>query len=357
MRYVALVVGIFVVLSMTQPVSAAVITIDGTFADWASTAGQVDAGGADDQTSPARADITEYRVAATASSVYMVFAWDDTGFNGGGESTAGMSIKGANGTTYRVYATAGGATGTIPSTTLQVFRCSNASCSSQTLVCNNDGSPTCSGALLASSTAWVDPFASRTRPQCDGASCGTRDTAVEMQLPWSLVGGTPGIGQYAFFQFGSYPSGQAQASKDAVPTVGGNGVSCYLAQGQLQCAPTTPTAITLSSFTGAWQTDRIHVAWTTATEQNSMGFHLLRSETGQRSEAEQVTTNLIPARGNDVAGGAYAWDDFSVQPESVYTYWLQEVEFDSSINEYGPIVVRGPDAPPLFQISLPAVHR
>lgn len=357
-RFLTLLGAMLLSAMLIQPrVYAAVITIDGVFGDWAGTAGQVDIGSADDEASPARADITEYRIDATTTDALLLMAWDDTEFNGGNASTAGMSVKGANGTTYRIYVTASGSPGSIAASSIVVERCSDSTCGSQTVVCDNATASPCAGVASASGVTWIDPFATRSNPRCSGASCGTRDTAVEIRMPWSLIGGLPGTGQYAFFQFGSYPSGPGQGPKDSVPMPSGNGVSCLIVQGQLTCKPTTPTAIQLTRFTATWQLDHVALSWQTATEQRTLGFYLLRSTTGQRTDAQRITPDLITAAGDDVTGATYDWADYDVARDGVYRYWLQEVETDNTINEYGPIVFRGPDAPPLHYAILPTVYR
>lgn len=68
----------------TAPVLAQGITIDGNFTDWAGKASLVDPGGADDEKTPSRADITEFRAYADSNGIYLLKAWDDTSFTGGG---------------------------------------------------------------------------------------------------------------------------------------------------------------------------------------------------------------------------------------------------------------------------------
>lgn len=359
MKRVLLVAWVLLASVMAQvPALAATIVIDGVFTDWVGTAGQTDSGGPDDERSPRRADITEYRVDANATNVYMVFTWDDISFTGGNATTTGMSIKGADGKTYRVYATASannlGQT-VVNLASLQVMVCDTATCKSMTARC---AGAACAGAAVASSTTWVDPFRSRAAPDCDALPlCATRDTAAEIQIPWSLIGGLPTGRQYAFFQYGSYPSGSGQGEKDAILIAGGNGVSCYVFQGQLKCAQTPTTAITLKGFSAVWQTDAVRLTWITGTEQHTMGFHLLRSATQNRADAQIVTSSLIAAQGDEVAGATYSHDDRTAASDGVYAYWLQEIELDGTQREYGPVLVRGPLAPPFHTLVVPMIMR
>lgn len=220
------------------------ITINGTFTDWASEASFVDPGGVDDETSPARSDITEFRSSAEASGIYMLMAWDNTSFNGGNATTAGITFLGANGTYYRIYTTAAGNPGSIDLTTLDINSCSDSTCSSQTAICVGAA---CTGATVGSSTNWTDPFigAGHTSSNCTGTNCETKDTAVEMFIPWTLIGGAPTNGQRTFSQFASYPSGPGQGEKDGT---GPNGISCLNTNGTMNCYPSTPTAITMKQL-------------------------------------------------------------------------------------------------------------
>ena len=228
-------------LAQVIPVLAQGITIDGNFADWTGKAALVDPGGADDETSPSRADI-EFRADSDSGGLYLLMAWDNTSFTGGQATTAGVTLRTANNSYYRIYATAQGNPGSVSLSGLEIKSCSDSTCSSQTDVCNGSG---CSGAQAESGTSWADPFSGRASPNCSGTNCGTQDTAVELYIPWNLIGGAPGDDQSAYLQFGSYPSGPAQAPKD---DTGPNGIACQNSGGTFQCYPSTPTVVLLQSF-------------------------------------------------------------------------------------------------------------
>lgn len=117
-----------------------------------------------------------------------------------------------------------------------------------------------------------------------------------------------------------------------------------------------PTAIELQSFTAAQQTDSVDVRWETSAEINTWGFHLLRSADGTRANAEQITPNLILAKGRGQGGATYGWTDTNVEADTTYTYWLQEIELNGRINEYGPATTRNP-ANVAGRIFLPFLQR
>lgn len=103
---------------------------------------------------------------------------------------------------------------------------------------------------------------------------------------------------------------------------------------------TAPTLVSGASFTATAQSDRIVLRWNTITEYQTSGFYLYRSSDGNRQNAVQITATLIPAQGSGAVGAAYAWTDTDVQPDTTYTYWLQEVETGDKRNEYGPATAR-----------------
>jgi len=180
--------------------------------------------------------------------LYLLKAWDDTNFTGGQETTAGITVQTAGGAYYRIYTTAQSELKPpVPLSSLVIMRCIDADCTKQSDVCKGEK---CRGALAGSATTWKDPFVDTRKqaPDCsgtDGTDCGKYDTAVELYIPWELIGGAPGDKQTLFLNFGSYPSGPAQAPKDDA----GRSIACQNKDGVFRCFPVNPTAVTLSSFT------------------------------------------------------------------------------------------------------------
>jgi len=100
--------------------------------------------------------------------------------------------------------------------------------------------------------------------------------------------------------------------------------------------PSDLTAVTLTSFTATREGAHIAVRWTTAAEINTWGFYLYRSADGSRAHAVRVTPELILGQGRGQGGASYSWNDTGAQPGVTYTYWLQEVEINGTVHEYGP---------------------
>ncbi|MCS7061554.1 MAG: choice-of-anchor Q domain-containing protein [Anaerolineae bacterium] len=96
-----------------------------------------------------------------------------------------------------------------------------------------------------------------------------------------------------------------------------------------------PTAVTLVYLVaGPHPAGGVLVRWQTALEQNTWGFHILRSPTAALADAEKITASLIPAAGQQ--GAVYEWHDTSALPGRSYHYWLQEVELSGALLVYGP---------------------
>ncbi len=248
----ALLVGL---LAGTQnSVHAAGITIDGNFTDWAGKDTFTDSGGADDA-NPADVDITEYRADADTSGIYLLMAWDDTSFNNA--SYVAVKVRNYSGVYYQITAAANSGTPPVAASTLSVYQCADSTCGTSTLVCNDvSGTGPCTGAALASGATWTDPFTHT--GNCTGANCNTLDTAVEIFVPWALLGGAPTNNQMFFMQYFSYKNANMNKSEDNV--AGANGITCTLTGGVYDCYPSDPTAIDLVSFsaepngsaTGRW---------------------------------------------------------------------------------------------------------
>lgn len=243
--YPLLLVGLLVLLGvptvMAQRIS---IIIDGNFDDWIGKVSAIDSGGPDDERSPSRADISEFRADADSKGLYLLKAWDDTAFGGGQETTSGITLQMPNKQYYRIYTTAQSKSQPpVPLSSLSIQICLDATCAKQKEICSGTG---CSNALAGSGTTWKDPFADirKQAPDCSDKDCGMYDTAVELFIPWDLVGGVPTSGETVFLNFGSYPSGPAQAPKDDAVY----GIACQNIQDVWKCFLSKPTAVTLASF-------------------------------------------------------------------------------------------------------------
>ena len=117
-----------------------------------------------------------------------------------------------------------------------------------------------------------------------------------------------------------------------------------------------PTAVQLVSLRASRGMDLdgnpiVSIAWAVASESDTLGYRVLRSETADRSSASLVTTGLIAALGD---GGTYAWIDTSALTSRTYFYWVEVVDLDgNAVNDFGPAV-----APPeqQYRAYLPVIR-
>ena len=99
-------------------------------------------------------------------------------------------------------------------------------------------------------------------------------------------------------------------------------------------------AVTLGVF--AWWEQRnatVQVEWSTASEMNTAGFNLYRSDNSQ-GPFVQVNENLIPASSDPLTGGQYRYEDKQVSPGKLYYYQLEEMEMSGASTRFGPISVQ-----------------
>lgn len=118
-----------------------------------------------------------------------------------------------------------------------------------------------------------------------------------------------------------------------------------------------PLAVTISSFEASAQADHVLVAWETVSEVDNAGFNLYRSETPD-GPREMLNGTLFPSNNpGGTSGAAYSWQDFTVQPDRTYYYWLEDVSLAGVATLHGPVSVDyvGPTAVRLGAVSaLPA---
>ncbi len=92
------------------------------------------------------------------------------------------------------------------------------------------------------------------------------------------------------------------------------------------------------SFQGAGRA-AVLVEWSTASELNTAGFNLYRSESPD-GPYQKVNKSLIPPAPDSLTGGAYSYTDPEVQGGKLYYYELEEIETTGEAARHGPIEVR-----------------
>jgi len=77
----------------------------------------------------------------------------------------------------------------------------------------------------------------------------------------------------------------------------------------------------------------VEIHWVSHTEANVAAYRLWRSESGNRSDAEQIDGALITAQGTDGASAHYQFVDAGGQKQISRTYWLEAVSESGVVNE------------------------
>ena len=110
----------------------------------------------------------------------------------------------------------------------------------------------------------------------------------------------------------------------------------------------TPLLVELVSFTAQAVEKHMLVEWETASENNTAGFHLWRSETLGGGYA-RITEYLIPAEGGPSWGAEYEYEDLDVVSGRTYYYELEDIDYGGISTFHGPVWARIP----LFDFSSP----
>lgn len=98
--------------------------------------------------------------------------------------------------------------------------------------------------------------------------------------------------------------------------------------------------VTLSSFTATYTTSNfVNIMWTTESESNMIGYHILRAENDDLSEALRMTNNIIIAH-NQPETQKYSFEDKEVETDTEYFYWIQAAELDGTIEFFGPVNIK-----------------
>lgn len=105
-----------------------------------------------------------------------------------------------------------------------------------------------------------------------------------------------------------------------------------------------PAAVILTNFIAKpLSNGNVQVQWTTASEVNTYGFNIWRSDTMPSGgninippSAKRLNNTLILARGSSQTGADYNFVDTTAVSGKTYYYWLEEIENDGSLNQHGP---------------------
>lgn len=94
--------------------------------------------------------------------------------------------------------------------------------------------------------------------------------------------------------------------------------------------------VVLSGFSAVTvQNNLVQLNWTTQSEVNMQGFHVLRNTLEDLATANDVS-GLIPAT-NTSQSHSYSFTDTDLYAEGTYYYWLQCLDYDGSFVFNGPV--------------------
>lgn len=157
---------------------------------------------------------------------------------------------------------------------------------------------------------------------------GSTDNYIELAVPLNDINGAPSNLTSAVVITSSHTE-PTKTENDLLndpafsgydPTKNGNGGGLF---------------VKLESFTAVGSNGQITLSWSSASEIDSAGFNILRSET-PNGEYVRVNYALVPTQGDPFSGFDYTYTDYTVINGVAYHYLLEEIEFDGDTNLYGP---------------------
>ena len=94
--------------------------------------------------------------------------------------------------------------------------------------------------------------------------------------------------------------------------------------------------ITMSSFSAVASYGTIVLRWSTESEVETVGFHVLRSE-NQEGSYERISNEMILSQGNSSMGAEYEFVDRNVETDKGYWYKIEEVCMNGERVVLGPV--------------------
>ncbi|OPZ80469.1 MAG: Serine-aspartate repeat-containing protein D precursor [bacterium ADurb.Bin429] len=175
---------------------------------------------------------------------------------------------------------------------------------------------------------------------------------------WFLVGSTTSAPTTGFYEFTDLPAGEYRVVADVSGTpLSGKFQTTQTATGAVQhvtlesansanndfgfyAPPYLPTAVTMAYFSATARSDgAIDVIWGTAMELDHVGFNLYRGAS-LAGPWERLNSALItPQFPGATTGADYTWLDAVVEPDTRYTYLLEDVDTQGVSTFHGPVSI------------------
>ncbi|OPZ72574.1 MAG: Serine-aspartate repeat-containing protein F precursor [bacterium ADurb.Bin478] len=96
--------------------------------------------------------------------------------------------------------------------------------------------------------------------------------------------------------------------------------------------------VELSSFSARSINNQVVLEWSTQSETENLGFHLLRSDT-ENGPYTQITQSMIQGAGTSSSLRNYQYQDLTASESKTYYYKLVDVDYNGRLSLHGPIDV------------------
>ena len=168
-----------------------------------------------------------------------------------------------------------------------------------------------------------------------------------------LPGSDPTGNLQAQFNWGKVVEANGQPADSVLP--GGEQTIPFKQIGDIP----VPTVVDLASFEAVAKGRAVQLTWQTASEIDNLGFNLYRAES-LKGPRTKLNSSLIPAQApGSPVGATYQFTDKALKKSATYYYWLQAVDVNGMVTEYGPVSAsvasanRKGQAGPVHQLPIP----
>ena len=113
----------------------------------------------------------------------------------------------------------------------------------------------------------------------------------------------------------------------------------------IEATDDTETPIELIEFVAEADGVDVRLTWSTATERDTAGFRLWRSDS-LVGDFERINASIIPSEGDAYSGAEYAYTDAGLESGETYFYKLEDVDLSGRSTFHGPVDVTLEDIEP-----------
>jgi hypothetical protein len=103
-------------------------------------------------------------------------------------------------------------------------------------------------------------------------------------------------------------------------------------------------SVEMSAIFAEYRDGSVLLEWRTYAELDNAGFNVYRGSSADRPET-MLNRELIPARGDDLHGAVYRFEDRDVEGGVTYHYWLEDVDLRGVGVLHGPCAVTTGSSP------------